>query len=58
MPRGVSGAIGLFAGAMIAVLFFGSTLKHIGPFLLAAALLIGIASTEFLVERCKRNRNK
>lgn len=57
MPRAVSGVIGILAGALVVVLFFGSTLEHIEPFLLAAALLLGFAAVEFLVERVRRNRN-
>jgi hypothetical protein len=57
VPRRVSGAMGLLAGALVVVLVFDATLKNVAPFLAAASLLIGYSLIELLVERSKRKRN-
>ena len=57
IPRGIWGAMGLVAGCLISVVFFDATFKHIGPILLAAALLIGFHSIRFLIELGKRDAN-
>lgn len=57
MPRPVSGALGLLAGALVVVVAFDATLKNIAPALAAASLLLGYSLVNLLIERGKRKRN-
>ena len=53
MPRAIQGAIGLLAGCLISVAFFGATLKQVGAALLAGVLLAGSTLVGWLVTRVR-----